>query len=127
MDPPEEQTFKPVNYRRKITLTYELLLSKEYRSLSPTSRDVYTIFLYKRQFVNKKRPGKPKGLKNNGEIQFSENEAVKKWKIPKNSFWRAIDQLKRAKIIRVAHKGYGLNHDVNLYELIGIFDGVVKW
>ena len=124
MDPPQE--FKPVDYRRKLVITYDVLLSEQFRSLSPTSRDVYVIFLYKRQFANKRR-GKTRNLKNNCNIQFSEYEATKKWKIPKNSFWRAIAQLKKAKIIRVAHKGYGLNHDVNLYELIGKFDGVCKW
>ena len=124
MDPP--QAFKPVDYRRKVVLTYEVLLSNKFRSLSPTSRDIYLIFLYKRQFC-KKRQGKPRTLKNNGNLQFSENEAFKKWGIKKAAFWRSIKQLKDKKVICVAHKGFGLNHDMNLYELIGMFDGICKF
>ena len=122
MDPPQE--FKPVQYFRKLTITYDILLSDEFRSLTGAARDVYIIFLYKRQFCKKKQ-FKPSKLKNNCEIQFTEDEAIKKWEIgTKKTFWRAIKQLKDRKMIRIAHKGFGFTNDVNLYELLGKFDGI---
>ena len=125
MDPPQE--FKPIRYFRKLTLTYDILLSSEFRSLSKASRDVYIIFLYKREIKSSKGNGKPAKVANNGRIQFTENEAIKKWKIPKNTFWRAIKELKEAKMIELVHKGFGSNHDANLYGLVGKFNGLVSW
>jgi len=117
--------YKPIKYYRKLTITYEVLLSEQYRSLSATSKYAYTIFLYKRQFANSTRKG-VRNLKNNGSIKFPEEEAQGKWGIKKGAFWKSIKQLQQQKIIRVAHKGFGLHNDMNLYELIGIFDGVVR-
>ena len=126
MDPPAKRGFTPIKYKRKVMVTYELLLSKEYRSLSAIERDVFTIFLYKRQFSNKKKTGKPRNLKNNGDIEFTESEAAQKWGIKTVTFRRSIRKLKDLRMIRVAHKGFGLYHDVNKYELLGIFDGVCR-
>ena len=125
MDPPQE--FKPIRYFRKLTLTYDILLSREFRSLSKAARDVFIIFLYKRDIKSSKGSRKPARVANNGSIQFTENEAVKKWKIPKNTFWRAIKELKESKMIELNHRGLGRNHDVNLYGLVGKFSGLVNW
>lgn len=125
MPPPEKPKFKKIDRSRIVFLQYNVLLSPEYRSLRAASRDVYMIFLYKRDF-SKKRSGKKRKITNNGDIQFTEHEAFHKWGIKKRTFWRAIAQLTQAGIIRVNHKGYGFEHDVNLYELIGKFDGIKR-
>jgi len=121
----KQPKFKPVKEDKNLFISYDVLLSDEFLSLNGTEKNIYIIFLYKRQF-SKKRSGKNRSLKNNGDIQFSENEAIKKWNIPSRTFKRAIAKLIAIKMIAVSHKSYGFNHDVNLYELLGKFDGVVR-
>ena len=122
----EPKQFKEPNLARPLNISYRVLLSPEYRSLSSTAKDVYTIFLYKRTFA-KYRKGKPGRLTNNSIIQFTEDDAVFKWKIKRSSFRRAITKLKEANIIGVTHRGYGGKGDVSLYELKGMFDGIVTF
>jgi len=105
-----------------IWLSTEILFSKEYMSLTKTERNVYHILLYKRQTTRNKK-GVTKII-NNGSIQFTEEEAKKKWEIKPASFKRAIKGLKAKGIIRLAGKVRATNNLVCLYEIMGIFRSI---
>ena len=120
----EDPQHKPVDKRRQVHLTYDIVLDEKFRSLSSTAKDVYMIFLYKR-VIPRSRGKRAHKVANNGQIQFTQHEAKHKWGIPKTSFWRAMSQLLERGIVKVSHRGHGINHDVNLYELVGKWDGII--
>ena len=85
MDSPKDyghDNYKPIGFKKRVWFRYEIRFSIEYRSLSAKTRDVYEIFLYKRDI--KTRNGKPY-VKNNCNIVFTEQEAVEKWKFEKKA------------------------------------------
>ena len=115
----------PINRdKNPLMLDWRLVLSEEYKSLNGTAKNVYHVFLYKRRIKGKS--GKKRVI-NNCAIKFTQEEAVHRWKFSLSGFKRAIKQLKDKGMIRVAHKGYGANHDCSLYELNGRFDGIAKF
>ena len=81
---------------------------------------VFLVFLTKCQWKpieGARRRKKEYYLANQGEIQFTYNEAKNKWGIGSKKFTRALDELIRVGLIDIARTGYGLHKDVTLYAI----------
>lgn len=96
--------------------------SKAWLSLKTSAAcQVYTLFMTK--CLVERRPIKPGCnvtdwvIKNNGKIQFTYMEALKKWGIKNGKFRKAIDELIRVGLVDIIHSGFGLYKDVTLYAL----------
>lgn len=95
--------------------------SEVWGKLSETSMRVYLLFLTKRQMEKiQHKAGKSKRdfrIANNGEIQFTYQEAEDKWDITRPRFARAIDQLVGLGFIDITQHGSGLHRDKSLYAI----------
>ena len=82
---------------------------------------VYMIFLTKCKTEKVKalpmRPEQKWIIANNGVIQFTYREALKKWGIKDKRFIKAIDELIRVGLIDIIRTGSGLHKDVTLYAI----------
>lgn len=97
----------------------QLQKSLAFRTLSKTAILVLLDFFSKRQMKNFNHPKKGVvwTITNNGEIQYSYNEAMSRG-ISKQSFRDALDQLIERGFIEVAHSGAGgKKGDVSLYSI----------
>ncbi len=90
--------------------------SPAYRKLTATSIFVLMEFMYRRKVSPSGRQG---GyiITNNGEIVFTYAEAEDKFKIPRSTFKRAIDQLVNFGFIDIAHHGGGMLKDCSKYGI----------
>ena len=93
-----------------------MILSPAFRKLNGRAMEVLLLFLYRRQWSLPSRKGKWYTT-NNGEIVFPYKEAKKRFKIPKSSFARAIDNLIEYGFIEIAHLGGGLIGDCTRYSI----------
>ncbi|MHC4461850.1 MAG: hypothetical protein ACYS30_10515 [Planctomycetota bacterium] len=115
-----EQRFKEVKWDRMF-VSKRMITSKAFRSLKTAAAcQVFMIFLTK--CVPKQIDGKPKRkdgwfIANNGEIQFTYDEALRKWGILNKRFTKAIDELVRVGLIDITKSGFGLNKDKSLYAI----------
>ena len=115
-----EQRFKEAKWDRMF-ISRKVITSKAFRSLKTAAAcQVYMIFLYKCQW--KLIEGSPKRKKeyyiaNNGEIQFTYDEALDKWGITQKKFTKAIDELVRVGLIDITKSGFGLQKDKSLYAI----------
>jgi len=101
---------------KNIWIEREMILSSAFHKLNGRAMEVLLLFLYRRQWS---RPS-PKGkwyTTNNGEIVFPYKEAKKRFKIPKSSFARAIDNLIEYGFIDITHLGGGLIGDCTKYSI----------
>jgi hypothetical protein len=103
---------------KHIMVERKLIASEVFRSLSKTATTVYLDFLCRRVFVTPRgKPGKRKYiLVNNGKIEFTYSEALKK-KITKPAFARAITMLVEKGFIDITHSGGVFDGDKSLYAL----------
>lgn len=131
-----EQRFREKKWDRMFT-SRKMITSKAFLSLrTATACQVYMIFLSKCRWekvqTRPMRREKEWIITNNGEIQFSYNEALEKWGISDGKFTRAIDENIRVGLIDIAKTGCGLHKDVTLYvisdrwEKFGTDEFVVK-
>jgi len=117
-----EQKFKEVKWGRMF-VSRQQITSEAFRNLKTAAAcQVFMIFLYKCQM--KLIEGKPKRKKeyyiaNNGEIQFSYDEALDKWGISSKRFTKSIDELVRVGLIDITKSGFGLKKDKSLYAISG--------
>ena len=115
-----EQRFKEFKWDRMF-ISKRMITSKAFRSLrTATACQVFMIFLTKCQWKpieGSSKRSKEYYLANQGEIQFSYNEAERKWGIKAGRFTRAIDGLLRVGLINIAKTGFGLHKDVTLYAI----------
>jgi hypothetical protein len=115
-----EQRFREMKWDRMF-VSRRVITSKAFLALKTnTACQVYMIFLYKCQW--KPIEGAPRRKKeyylaNQGEIQFTYDEAVEKWGISNNRFTKAIDELVRVGLIDIAKSGFGLHKDKSLYAI----------
>ena len=115
-----EQQFKDVK-RGRMFVDRIQITSEAFRDLKTAAAcQVFMVFLYKCQW--KQMDGKPKRkdnwyIANNGEIQFSYDEALGKWGITQKKFTKAIDELVRVGLIDIAYSGFGLQKDKSLYAI----------
>ena len=115
-----EQRFKEVKCNRMF-VSKRLITSEAFRSLKTAAAcQVFMIFLTK--CVPKQIDGKPKRkdgwyIANNGEIQFTYDEALEKWGITQKKFTKAIDELLRVGLIDITKSGFGLQKDKSLYAI----------
>ncbi len=115
-----EQKFREVKWD-KMYLSKRLITSEAFRSLKTAAAcQAFMIFLYKCQV--KPIEGSPKRKKeyyiaNNGEIQFTYDEALEKWRITQKKFTKAIDELVRVGLIDITKSGFGLKKDKSLYAI----------
>ena len=98
---------------KNIWIEREMILSSAFHKLNGRAMEVLLLFLYRRQWS---RPSQKEKwyTTNNGEIVFPYKEAKKRFKIPKSSFARAIDNLIEYGFIDIAHLGGGLIGKVGL-------------
>ena len=109
--------------RRKMYIDYNLFNSPAYANLKNfTAARIYGLFLRKR--VMKRIEGKPRRAKtdeyyiaNNGEIQFTYNEAYKKYGIASSNFRTGIDRLVENGFIDITYTGMGVVKNVSLYSI----------
>ena len=101
---------------KNIWIEREMILSPAFRKLNGRAMEVLLLFLYRRQWKQAGREGKWYTT-NNGEIVFPYKEAKKRFKIPKSSFARAIDNLIEYGFIDIAHLGGGLIGDCTKYSI----------
>ncbi len=115
-----EQKFKEVKWGRMF-VSRKQITSEAFRSLTTAAAcQAFMIFLYKCQW--KPIEGSPKRsreyhLANNGEIQFTYDEALGKWGITGKKFIKAIDELVRVGLIDITKSGFGLQKDKSLYAI----------
>ena len=115
-----EQRFKEVKWNRMF-VSRKQITSEAFRDLKTAAAcQVFMIFLYKCQW--KPIEGKPKRSKeyylaNQGEIQFTYDEALEKWGITQKKFTKAIDELVRVGLIDITKSGFGLQKDKSLYAI----------
>ena len=95
-----------------------MCVSPPWMKLSGTAIKMYFIFKCKCQ-VTKIKTGKKKGFKitNNGEIQFTITEAIKKLGKTKSTVIKAKDELVKYGFIDVAHAGGCLDGDCGKYGI----------
>ena len=101
---------------KNIWIEREMILSSAFHKLNGRAMEVLLLFLYRRQWKQASRKGKWYTT-NNGEIVFPYKEAKKRFKIPKSSFARAIDNLIEYGFIDIAHLGGGLIGDCTKYSI----------
>jgi len=101
---------------KNIWIEREMILSSAFHKLNGRAMEVLLLFLYRRQWKQAGRKGKWYTT-NNGEIVFPYKEAKKRFKIPKSSFARAIDNLIEYGFIDIAHLGGGLIGDCTKYSI----------
>ena len=101
---------------KNIWIEREMILSPAFRKLNGRAMEVLLLFLYRRQWSRPSRKEKWYTT-NNGEIVFPYKEAKKRFKIPKSSFARAIDNLIEYGFIDIAHLGGGLIGDCTKYSI----------
>jgi hypothetical protein len=116
-----EQKFKDKKWN-KMFVSRKVITSKAYLSLrTPAACQVYLAFLSKCRVEKvQTRPGrrdKEWQITNNGEIQFTYDEAEERWGISEGRFLRAIDQLVEVGLIDITKSGFGLHKDVSLYAI----------
>lgn len=99
----------------KMFVSRKVITSKAFLSLKTAAAcQVYLIFLTKR-VMKEELTGWV--IKNNGEIQFTYNEAQEKWNISNGRFKRAIEMLVEAGFIDIAKTSSGVKKDVTLYAI----------
>ena len=101
---------------KNIWIEREMILSSAFHKLNGRAMEVVLLFLYRWQWKQASRKGKWYTT-NNGEIVFPYKEAKKRFKIPKSSFARAIDNLIEYGFIDIAHLGGGLIGDCTKYSI----------
>ena len=101
---------------KNIWIEREMILYPAFHKLNGRAMEVLLLFLYRRQWKQAGREGKWYTT-NNGEIVFPYKEAKKRFKIPKSSFARAIDNLIEYGFIDIAHLGGGLIGDCTKYSI----------
>ena len=101
---------------KNIWIERQMILSSAFHKLNGRAMEVLLLFLYRRQWKQAGRKGKWYTT-NNGEIVFPYKEAKKRFKIPKSSFARAIDNLIEYGFIDIAHLGGGLIGDCTKYSI----------
>ena len=101
---------------KNIWIEREMILPSAFHTLNGRAMEVLLLFLYRRQWNQASRKGKWYTT-NNGEIVFPYKEAKKRFKIPKSSFARAIDNLIEYGFIDIAHLGGGLIGDCTKYSI----------
>ena len=101
---------------KNIWIEREMILPSAFHTLNGRAMEVLLLFLYRRQWKQASRKGKWYTT-NNGEIVFPYKEAKKRFKIPKSSFARAIDNLIEYGFIEIAHLGGGLIGDCTKYSI----------
>jgi len=115
-----EQRFKEAKWDRMF-VSRRQVTSKAFLALkTATACQVFMIFLNKCQWKpieSSPKRSKEYYLANQGEIQFSYNEAKKKWGIEAGRFTRAIDDLLRVGLIDITKTGFGLHKDITLYSI----------
>ncbi|MBW8042318.1 MAG: hypothetical protein FVQ85_20290 [Planctomycetes bacterium] len=130
-----EQKFKDVKWGRMF-VSRKQITSEAFLDLKTAAAcQVFMIFLNKCQWKpieHAPRRKKEYYLANQGEIQFTYDEALEKWGISNNKFTKAIDELVRVGLIDIAKSGFGLHKDKSLYaisdrwETFGTDEFVVK-
>ncbi|MHC4477712.1 MAG: hypothetical protein ACYTEL_18860 [Planctomycetota bacterium] len=110
------------DYRKRSTvvvLEQRLLKSKAYRSLrTPTAYFVFGIFMTKRKLAKGGRKGKEQWeITNNGEIEFTYDEAEEKYGICPSTFRNAIDELRDKGFLDIAATGMGVHKVTTHYSI----------
>ena len=117
-----KQKYKKRRYN-DMYIEREVIFSDAFRKLSGTAIRVYLLFLNKRvmkpyQGSKQKRSGKGKYyIENNGEIQFTYQEAEQKHSIGTGAFRTAIDRLIEVGLIDIARIGSSIFRDKTLYGI----------
>ena len=102
-----------------IYLERRFIMSEAFRSLKTTSSYVaLMVFMTKRQ-MEKARVGRRKGwiIKNNDEIVFTYDEALKNYGISDAKFTKAIDELVDKGFIDIAGTGMGVHQVATFYTI----------
>jgi hypothetical protein len=95
----------------------ELLQSSAYLSLTGKSTQVLSLFMGRRRLRQDTSRRKRWVITNNGEIEFTYEEAKVKWNLSRSVFKRAVDQLIDRGFIDVSFRGTGLRGSKNLYSI----------
>ena len=116
-----EQKFKEVKWDRMF-VSRKQITSEAFRSLTTAAAcQVFMVFRYKCQMekVQAKPMSREKEwrIANNGEIQFTYDEALGKWGITQKKFTKAIDELVRVGLIDITKSVLGLQKDKSLYAI----------
>jgi hypothetical protein len=116
-----EQRFKARKWD-KMFVSRRMITSKAYLDLrTACACQVYLIFLSKCRWEKvQTRPGRNEKewrITNNGEIQFTYDEALNDWGVSEDRFKRAIDELVRVGLIDITKSGFGLKKDKSLYAI----------
>ena len=90
--------------------------SPAFRKLTAKQVFILLEFFYRRKLVEIGRK-KKWVIENNGEIVFTYSEAEEKFKIPRSTFKRAIDQLVGLGFIDITHHGGGMLKDCSKYGI----------
>lgn len=103
---------------KKILIWFErdLLRSKAFASLKTANAHIILAEFYCRRQVEK--AGHKWNIKNNGEIEFTYEDAHKRYGIADGTFRRAIDELRDKGFIDIAKSGQGVHKVTNLYSIV---------
>lgn len=115
-----EQKYKESRWVRmfvdRLAITSEAFLSLK----TAAACQVFMIFLNKCQWKpieGSAKRSKEYYLANQGEVQFTYDEALEKWGITQKKFTKALDELVRVGLIDITKSGFGLQKDKSLYAI----------
>ncbi len=104
-----------------IVLEQSMIKSNVWLSLSGTSVNVYLLFRTKcrieKRGIKRGKRDLERMISNNGEIVFTYAEAKTKYRISKNRFRRAVDELLEKGFIDIAETGMGVHKVTTLYAI----------
>lgn len=100
-----------------IWFSRKMLLSKAYKELSPMDRDIFHLFLMRKQVSKPNRKNRSEWvITNNGEIIFTYNEAEEKG-FSRATFKRAITRLIKNGLLDISYQGTGRHKDFSKYAI----------
>ena len=108
------------NYNKKpVYIERPLIKSKAFQTLRlPASHLVLMVFMTKRQIgIHKTSKREQFYIANNGEIEFTQKEALYKYGVSQGKFTRAIDELLSKGFIEIAATGAGVHKIKTLYTI----------
>jgi DNA-binding PadR family transcriptional regulator len=102
-----------------IVLEQRLVKSAVWLSLGGTAKDVYLLFRTKCRIMKRQTKPQKHGpvIANNGELEFTYDEAQQKYRITTGRFTRALDQLVDRGFIDVTATGMGVHRVKTWYAI----------
>ena len=107
-------------------LTYELFMSKAFRELQPSAKDILITLYFEINFSSRKKRSKkyPIQITNRHDIRLPYQEIRKRLGYQEKTIWSAFRQFMAHGFLKVIEHGGGRKGDYNIY---GITEDWRKW